>query len=70
MAVGVSMARACPDQSKYEAQRRASIAADLYEPPAPAKVPKSPVKAASVADKLRADEARRIAGGFTRGGHR
>lgn len=71
MALGVSMARNCPDQSGTEAARKAYVAEALKQPastPTPKRAATGPQQ--SYADKLRADEARRIAGGFVRGGHR
>lgn len=71
MAIGVSPARICPDQSESEAARKAYVAAALADRPKTEAVAKrAPVAQQSVKDKLRADEALRIAGGFTRGGHR
>lgn len=69
--LGVSMSRRCPDQTASEKARKAYVDAALAEKPKAADPVRKPVKAAQSAfDKQRADEARRVAGGFVRGGHR
>lgn len=72
MAIGVSMARRCPDQSKTEAARKSYVDRALTDnivPTAMQKIKPAPALQ-SIADILRAKEAKRVAGGFVRGGHR
>lgn len=72
MGLGVSMARRCPDQTKTEAARKAYVdkAIAAGSPKAVDAPAKRPASQMSTVDKLRRDEALRIAGGFVRGGHR
>lgn len=71
MAIGKDFSHLCPDQSKFEAARKAHVDRELGKVEASGGKPTKQLKRqVSLQDKLRADEARRVAGGFTRGGHR